>query len=124
MKAITTRYYGPTNSRGSHVLAVEPDGQKLYTSWEHGLDSEANHREAAQALCDKLGWTGEFLSGWAGGNEYAHVFLTWGTRPVPDHHDGGCTEDHISCFDCRDFGCGCEHEADCECDHTAARPRE
>lgn len=35
-----------------------------------------------------------------------------------------CTGSHTSCFDCRDYACGCQHEVDCDCDHTEVEPDE
>ena len=55
-QAITTRYLGPTNHRGSRILATCSAG-RLTHDWNHALNTEDNHREAAQALIAKLGWT-------------------------------------------------------------------
>lgn len=76
MKAITTRYAGPTNTRGSRIIASEPDGKRLTLSYDSSLDSETNHRVAAEALRDKLGWTGSLVGGYIGQGRYAWVFTT------------------------------------------------
>jgi hypothetical protein len=55
MQAITTRYIGPTNFRGSRVKAT-CQARSLTLSWDSALDSEANHDAAAVALVRKLGW--------------------------------------------------------------------
>jgi hypothetical protein len=55
MLAIVTKYHGPTNTRGSRVSAAA-DGKRAAVAHESALDSEANHRRAVRALCDKLGW--------------------------------------------------------------------
>lgn len=55
MQAITTRFLGPTNFRGSRVKATCQAGS-LTVSWDHALDSEANHDVAARMLAEKLGW--------------------------------------------------------------------
>ncbi len=78
--SITTRYVGPTNYRGSRVIATGPaltnddsrDGRytRATVSWDYGAgnhgtayagwgDSAANHRRAADAVVAKLraaGW--------------------------------------------------------------------
>jgi hypothetical protein len=51
--AILTRYLGPTDSRGSRVVATHKrDGDRTIRStvgWDHSLDAEENHRAAAGA---------------------------------------------------------------------------
>lgn len=73
MKAIITKYHGPTDTRGTRVRAKEPDGKSLFVYWDHSLDSEKNHVRAANALRDKLGWKGELITGWCK-DFYVHVF--------------------------------------------------
>lgn len=53
MQAITTKYYGPGNVRGSRVKASCERGS-LTVPWRHELDSAANHTEAARALLLKF----------------------------------------------------------------------
>ncbi len=60
MKSITTKYHGPTNSRGSRVSATDGDS-RIALSWDSALDSDANHDAAAKALCLKLGWANQSL---------------------------------------------------------------
>ena len=51
---IVTRYLGPTDHKGSRVVATHKrDSDKTYRvtlSWCHRLDGPQNHREAAEAL--------------------------------------------------------------------------
>jgi hypothetical protein len=54
-QAIFTAYHGPTNTRGSRVSAKCEAG-RLSLPWDDALDSEGNHKAAAQALIKKLGW--------------------------------------------------------------------
>lgn len=75
MKAIETRYLGPTNTRGSRITATEPDGKRLTISYPHELSGEAVHRKAAEALRDKLGWKGELVGG-ATKHGYCFVFTS------------------------------------------------
>jgi hypothetical protein len=63
VKAITTRYHGPTNYRGARISAEAPDNPRIYIPYPYGLDSDAAHRLAAQALCDRMAWTGGLIGG-------------------------------------------------------------
>ncbi len=63
-QAIETKYLGPTNMRGGRVKARSEAGS-VTLSWDHSLNSDANHTKAAQALADKLGWSGDL---WGGGH--------------------------------------------------------
>tara|TARA_R110000824_G_scaffold244462_6_gene433264 strand:+ start:3890 stop:4189 length:300 start_codon:yes stop_codon:yes gene_type:complete len=82
-QAITTRYLGPTNHNGSRILAKCSAG-RLTHDWNHALNPEDNHKEAAQALIAKLGWTDglTYTRSWAMGSVdhtpkggYVHVPL-------------------------------------------------
>jgi hypothetical protein len=70
-QAITTKYLGPTNSRGSRVKATASAGS-VTLSWDHALDSDENHRAAALALAAKFGWDGEWIGG---GLEHGYAFV-------------------------------------------------
>ena len=54
-QAIETKYLGPTDHRGSRVRAKCQAGS-VTLSWDHALDTVANHAAAARALIRKLGW--------------------------------------------------------------------
>ena len=71
MQAITTKYLGPTNFRGSRVKASAEAGS-VTISWDHALDTRQNHAAAALALLDRLGWTGEWVQG---GTSDGYVFV-------------------------------------------------
>ena len=71
-QAITTKYLGPTNHRGSRVKATAEAGS-VTVPWDHSLDTELNHFEAAHALCVKFGWSGVFHGGGAGPGAYVWV---------------------------------------------------
>jgi len=66
-QAIVTKWLGPTNHKGSRVRA-SCDAGTLTVSWDHeigvGDNHRANHRAAALALAEKLGWGTE---NWIGG---------------------------------------------------------
>jgi len=63
MKAILTKYHGPTDTRGSRVSASDEDGNRVSIPYPHELSGEAVHRKAADALCQKMGWAGELICG-------------------------------------------------------------
>jgi hypothetical protein len=77
MKAIVTKYHGPTNFKGSRISASDSDGNRVSISYPHELSGEAVHRKAAEALCQKMGWTGELI---AGGLKSGYVFVFAGGR--------------------------------------------
>lgn len=71
MDSIRTKYIGPTNYRGSRVVAATGDVRpstgrpdRLVMSWRDDLDSEGNHKRAAEALARKLGWYGSWAAGY------------------------------------------------------------
>ncbi len=61
-QAITTTYRGPTNHRGSRVIAT-CEAKRITVSWDHALNADANHAAAALQLMRELGWDGELLPG-------------------------------------------------------------
>lgn len=75
MKAIKTTYKGPGNVRGSHIIASDEDGNRVSISYPYELSGEAVHKKAAQALCDKMKWSGEMIGG-SLKNGYAFVFVS------------------------------------------------
>lgn len=83
MLAITTRFHGPTNTKGSRITASVTeearDGQavrKVTIGCEDALGLEANHRAAAVALIRKLGWTSPNYGDWiAGDTPTGYVFV-------------------------------------------------
>ncbi len=62
MQAITTKFRGPTDTRGSRVIARAAAGS-LTHAWDYALDYEGNHTAAARALAEKLGWAGQWVGG-------------------------------------------------------------
>lgn len=54
MKAIQTKFLGPTNTRGARIKAFDAVGNRHVISWNSSKDIDENHREAAKALCEKL----------------------------------------------------------------------
>jgi hypothetical protein len=74
MKAITTRYFGPGNVRGARIIASDSDGNRVTIPYPHELSGEDVHRKAANALCEKMHWSGD-LDGGAVKNGYVFVFV-------------------------------------------------
>jgi len=71
-QAISTKYFGPTNTRGSKVQAKSASGHRLMLEWDDALNSDENHKAAALALAEKLEWFGT----WAcGGTADGYVFV-------------------------------------------------
>ena len=76
MKAIRTKYHGPTDTRGSRIVATAEGGPKPHRAtvpYDHGSDNP--HRDAAVALCRKLGWTGTLCEGGLPDGSVAWVFV-------------------------------------------------
>jgi hypothetical protein len=64
MKAIRTKYYGSTNTKGSRLIASDGDGNSITIPYPHECNIENAHRFAAEALCKKMGWSTALVSGW------------------------------------------------------------
>lgn len=63
MKTIETKYHGPGNVRGSRYSATDCGDHKVFVSTDHALNSDENHKAAATALRDKLGWKEQMIGG-------------------------------------------------------------
>jgi hypothetical protein len=63
MKAIQTKYLGPTNTKGSRIKAYDCDNNAVTVSYDYSLNSEGNHHKAAIALAEKMGWKGNISGG-------------------------------------------------------------
>lgn len=83
MKAIKTKYFGPSNVRGSRVIASDDDGNRIILSWADNLNGDENHRHAAMMLCKKMNWTGRLCMGKLK-DSYIHTFIAdWTAYDVP-----------------------------------------
>lgn len=71
---ITTEYRGPGERRGSRILARTSGPNPIRKSYpyDHALGLEDNHHQAAKALADHMGWTGQWL---AGSGERGNVYV-------------------------------------------------
>lgn len=62
-KAIKTQYYGPRNFPVSRIVASDSDNNRITVPYNDGMSNDENHRKAAYALRDKMGWRGELIDG-------------------------------------------------------------
>jgi hypothetical protein len=76
MKAILTKYQGPTYRRGSRIVATDSDNNKFILSLHggEGRNISDEHRRAAEGLRDKMEWKGRLVGGEIKGG-MAFVFL-------------------------------------------------
>jgi len=72
--AIQTKYYGPTNTKGSRVKADAGMGRTAWVGYHSG-ETDDPHRRAALALIAKMGWSPALLIEAHGetGNTYTMV---------------------------------------------------
>ena len=75
MKAITTKFHGPTNRRYSRYSASTCDGNRIMVECDDELTSEQNHDRAARMLCKKMKWGGKLIGGGLGNKGNVYVFL-------------------------------------------------
>jgi hypothetical protein len=77
MKAILTKYLGPTNTKPSRVKAYDTDNNSVTVSFSYpGCDSAndyENHKRAAIHLCRKMKWSEDLIGGGIK-DGYAFVF--------------------------------------------------
>jgi hypothetical protein len=77
MKAIRTKYIGPSNVKGSRLSATTGErGQRLIMSWPSELNSGEAHARGARALADKMGWKTELIGGGFPDGTMVWVFKT------------------------------------------------
>ena len=72
MKSIETKYVGPSNVRGTRIIATDCGDHRIIKSYDHSLSSEQNHMAAARQLCEKLNWHGSL---WGGHTKAGMVFV-------------------------------------------------
>jgi len=63
MQTIETKYYGPTNYKGSRIKAMTSSGIKLWTGYDYELTISENHLRAAKLLKEKLLWDKDMVGG-------------------------------------------------------------
>lgn len=70
MKAIRTRYSGPTDTRGSRITATDGDGNRVTISYSTAEDQGDPHEYVAYKLMEKMGWECELVGGGFGHDQY------------------------------------------------------
>ena len=78
MKAIETKYLGPTNTKGSRIKATDNDGNSIIIPYDYSLDTYEAHEKAAKRLVEKLKWNEKGLFELKGGflkKGYAFIFV-------------------------------------------------
>jgi len=81
MFTIRTRYRGPTDTKGSRIIATDGES-RIAVSYDCALEARENHRAAVDALMAKTGhdsW--EFVTGNFPGDSYYHIVTKWHYRP-------------------------------------------
>lgn len=64
MKAVTTKYHGPTNTRGARISASDGDGNRVTVPYPYEkATGEDAHSDAVRALCTKMDWHGMLVCG-------------------------------------------------------------
>lgn len=56
MKAITTKFIGPTDTKPARVVAKAEGVASHTVSWDHALDQDDNHERAARELALRMEW--------------------------------------------------------------------
>ena len=56
MKAIVTKFHGPTDFKGSRYSATAEGVGRVILQTDFALNSDENHERVARALADKYGW--------------------------------------------------------------------
>lgn len=75
--SIRTKFHGPTNHRGSRIIASDDDGRgRVTVSYDHALNADENHAAAAQAWLDRHNPYGAKVAG-PGASFGDSVYWTW-----------------------------------------------
>ena len=71
MKAITTHFSGPTNTRGARIIVKAEGVKSMHIPFNHGAKDA--HQDAARIFVGKLGWLGEYVSATLPNGDRVHV---------------------------------------------------
>ena len=74
LATITTKYLGPSNTRGARVKATCQAGN-VTMGWDYDHDQDENHRAAAVALAAKVNWDENYPDMVGGWTETGAVFV-------------------------------------------------
>lgn len=81
MKAITTKYIGPTNHKMARVKAIAEGGHSITVDYDYNLSAVESYAKAAIALARKMEWTGELIAG-STKDGYVFVFANSGKYEI------------------------------------------
>ena len=71
-RAVKTEYRGPTDHRGSRVIAtLLTSGKRFVTPWDHALNAGQNHDAAALRACEGDG--GKLVRASVDGGGYVYI---------------------------------------------------
>lgn len=73
--AIETRYLGPTNHKGSRIVAETCNGHRLVVQFDHDCSAYEAHWRAAMILADKMKWCRPGVLWHGGGTKAGYVFV-------------------------------------------------
>jgi hypothetical protein len=73
VQAIATHYLGPTDKRGSRIVARAAAG-RIVVSYDPRHGVERNHAAAARKLAERFGWAGRYEQGGAP-DDSGYVFV-------------------------------------------------
>lgn len=79
MQAIRTKFAGPTNTRGSRIIATSHYGRTVF-AYDYELDLDTNHARAAELHAAKAWRTDApvtLTSGTLPDGSHAHVLAGW-----------------------------------------------
>lgn len=83
MIAIETKYLGPTDFRGSRIIARTDNGQRITVPYDHALSGVYVHAQAAFALIDANPlWGADIQSLTCAATREGYVFLFPGSTVI------------------------------------------
>lgn len=74
MQAIPIKYVGPTNTKGSRMVASAQAGRKSF-SYDYALNIEENAIKAAKLYAESKGWKGQMAIGQDSKGDWQAVFI-------------------------------------------------
>lgn len=80
-KAISTKFYGPTNTRGSRIGVSAPDNRTRLFDFGHELRHDERHTHCAKLYATEQNWPGLYVAGYVAGSGY--VFVNTGRDITP-----------------------------------------
>ncbi len=91
-QAIITKYFRPTNSRGSRIKAMTSSrGPYVTLPWDYELGQDANYAKAAWELASQLGWLGQWHGAYLDAGSRVYV------RALADGHEFTAHERRPQC---------------------------